>query len=350
MMSSVVSRSGGRRLVHQTIKSMTGRMQQSTSTMAAVTSSSQDQHTSTLQYNEKKDFSTAVSVDPTQTYGSEYHEEQLKFLLSAFQAKKSAEAEQSPARVAEHAQVSARAVEMDLMDAAAAAPDIEAVDKILILIRPGESTYSVFEQKWAEAGNDRNEAVVSDDYPRDGLMTGKGCGQVLDDARRTAIFCNDDTALVPELFVVSPLKRAVQTALLSFPSYSPGCVRGIPWVCHGGLMERAGLKADFVSPVEELEKYYPGIDYSHYTETIANPEVVNSLEGRNIVDSKKELLQRTDEFLEWIKGRDERVIVVASHSTWFQSFCGFSLRYEPEGRGLEMFEEGEMRALAIKFD
>lgn len=319
---------------------------QSTSTMAAVTSS-QNQLTSTLQYDEKKDFSTVVAADPTQTYGPEYHQEQLQFLLSAFQAM-SAEADQTP-RVMDREKVSARAVEMDLMDAAAAGRDVEAFDKVLILIRPGESTYSLFEQKWAEAGKDPDEAVLSDDYPRDGLMTGKGCGQALDVARRTAIFCNDDAGLKPELIVVSPLKRAVQTALLSFPSFSPECVRNVPWICHGGLMERAGLKADFVSPAEELEKFFPGIDYSHYRQTI-NPDSVNSLEGRNIVDSKKELLQRTDEFLAWIKERNERVIVVASHSTWFQSFCGFTLRYEPEGHGSEMFGEGEMRSLAIKFD
>eukprot|EP00566_Odontella_aurita_P019216 CAMPEP_0113549816 /NCGR_PEP_ID=MMETSP0015_2-20120614/13645_1 /TAXON_ID=2838 /ORGANISM="Odontella" /LENGTH=314 /DNA_ID=CAMNT_0000450571 /DNA_START=379 /DNA_END=1323 /DNA_ORIENTATION=+ /assembly_acc=CAM_ASM_000160 len=314
--------------------------------MAAVTSR-QHQLTSTLEYDENKDFSTAVAAKHNPTYGQEYHEEQLKFLLSAFQAMSSER--QETLDVVEREKVTARAVEMDLADAATAEQDAESFDKILILVRPGESTYSVFEQEWADAGNDPDGAVLSDDYPRDGLLTGKGCGQVLDIARRTAVFCNDETGLVPELVVVSPLKRAVQTALLSFPSLSPGCVHDTPWVCHGSLMERAGLKADFVSPADELEAIFPGIDYSQYREII-NPEVVNSLEGRNIVESKKELLQRTDEFLGWIKAREERVIVVASHSTWFQSFCGFTLRNEPEGHGSEMFGEGEMRALAIKFD
>lgn len=343
MLSPSVSRCTGR-LVRRAVKSM-GRLQ-STSTMAAVASSHQ-QLTSTVQYNEKMDFSTAMTAEPNHAYGSEYHEEQLKFLLSAFQAI-SSETEESP-KAMEHAKASAKAVEMDLMNAAAAARDTELYDKILILIRPGESAYSLFEKEWAESGNDPDGALLSEKYPRDGLMTGKGCGQVLDLARRTAIFCNDETGLVPELFVVSPLKRAVQSALLSFPSFAPGSVRDTPWICHGDLMERAGFKADFVSPADELEEFFPGIDYSHYRKTM-NPAVVNSLEGRNIVESKKELLERTNDFLGWIKARDERVIVVASHSTWFQSFCGFTLKYEPEGNGATMFEEGEMRSLGIKFD
>lgn len=320
---------------------------QPASTIAVADSSHQQQLTSALQGYGKDGFSTVAVTERNQGYGLEYHEEQLKFLLSAFQAL-SSEADVTPAPT-ERIKISARAVEMNLVDAAAAASDNESYDKILVLIRPGESTYSVFEQRWSESGNKLDEAVNSDEYPRDGLMTGKGCGQVLDLARQTANFCNDDTGLIPELFVVSPLRRAVQSALLSFPSFAPESVRSVPWICHGGLMERAGLKADFVSAADELEKFFPGIDYSHYRETI-DPAVVNSMEVRNAVESKKELLQRTNDFLEWIMGRDERVIVVASHSTWFQSFCGFTLNYEPSGNGAKMFKEGEMRSVAIRFD
>jgi hypothetical protein len=31
------------------------------------------------------------------------------------------------------------------------------------------------------------------------------------------------------------------------------------------------------------------------------------------------------------------------------SLCAFSLQYEPESKGLEMFKKGELRSVGIKF-
>jgi len=67
-------------------------------------------------------------------------------------------------------------------------------------------------------------------------------------------------------------------------------------------------------------------------------------------ENKVDLLARADSFLDWLKNREERVIVVASHSSWLQAFCGFSVDYKPKEYGLEPFQTGELRCLAVRFE
>jgi len=113
-------------------------------------------------------------------------------------------------------------------------------------------------------------------------------------------------------------------------------------------MERAnGNLADFVSPADELEQFFQGVDYSLYRETV-DSEMANLLNGP-MLESKKDLLQRTDDFLDWIMSREERVIVVSSHLSWLQSFRGFTLQCEPEYQTSDAFKRGEMSAVAIRF-
>ena len=176
---------------------------------------------------------------------------------------------------------------------------------------------------------------------------------MLNVSRRTATFFNKETGLQPDLVVVSPLRRAIQSAIISFPTYTPQMsLSNTPWICNHMCMEQAnGNKSEFVSSSNELKKLFPGIDYSMFEENIIDGDV-DELNGRtkvSLLESKLDLMGRTDEFLRWIKNRDERVIVVSSHATWLHSLCAFSLRYEPESKGLEMFKKGEMRSVGIKF-
>jgi len=110
---------------------------------------------------------------------------------------------------------------------------------------------------------------------------------------------------VPDLFVVSPLRRVTQSCLLAFPQYAPGSVRNLPWICHPDCM---GNSHDRISTVishpNNLAQFFPGIDYSlfHEFRFIDNKEL-------NKVKSEVDLLKRTNSFLSWIKGRNERRIV-----------------------------------------
>ena len=77
-------------------------------------------------------------------------------------------------------------------------------------------------------------------------------------------------------------------------------------------MEQAnGNKSEFVSSSKELEKIFPGVDLSLFDQSLegGNVHELNGREKVPLFESKIDLMDRTDEFLRWIKERDERVIV-----------------------------------------
>lgn len=252
--------------------------------------------------------------------------------------------------------VTAKATDMDLIQASHAVHDNESYDKILILMRHGEARHNVFERKWVQQhGGNIEDANLEEDYPVDPLLTGKGCGQMQSLSRRTATFFNNETGLRPDLFVVSPLRRAIQSAIIAFPTHTAlSSLHGTEWICHPLCMELVnGNKSEFVSSSQDLEEIFPGVDFSLFEENLGidgNVEEVNRKKRVPLFESKIDLMGRTDEFLRWIKERDERVIVVSSHATWLHSLCAFSLSHEPESKGLQMFKKGEMRSVGIKFD
>lgn len=275
--------------------------------------------------------------------GDYYFEEHSEALLSAFNVYE--DMHESDQRV------TATARDMNLIEAALAVQD-ESYDKILILMRHGEAKHNEFERKYAQKHGSFEQANEDENYPVDPMLTGKGCGTMLNLSNRTATFFNKETGLLPDLFVVSPLRRAIQSALISFPHDAPlTSLSAVPWVCHPACMEQAnGNKSEFVSSPEELEQTFPGINYELFKQSLKRGDEYNSKETVPLFESKIDLMNRTDAFLQWIKERDERVIVVSSHATWLQSLCAFSLQYEDsESKNLEMFKKGEMRSIGIKF-
>lgn len=197
-------------------------------------------------------------------------------------------------------------------------------DKILLLINHGEA------------------AVKKNDPHGLPVLTGKGVGQALSLSHKTSIWCNSDTGLSPELVVFAPLGCSIQTALHAFPYNSPDSVRGVSWVCRGDLLTNQE------EPVSSstITKNFPGMDLSLY-----------------------ETQYESDDFLEWIRGRQERVIVgksgfvpsiltmllrrrishaffitkVSSTSSWLESFCKSTL-----GCGSLEFKDGAvMRAVGL---
>ena len=128
-------------------------------------------------------------------------------------------------------------------------------------------------------------------------------------SRRTATFFNKETGLQPDLVVVSPLRRAIQSAMISFPTYTAQTsLLNTPWICHPMCMEQAnGNKSEFVSSSQELKELFPGVDYSLFERSIVH--ALNGREKVSLLESKLDLMGRTNEFLRWIKERDERVIV-----------------------------------------
>jgi broad specificity phosphatase PhoE len=311
-----------------------------------------------------KDYFSSLSLkhDDDDNYYFEAHSEALfSALNSHVERRHSTYNEANAEEVQRHLQPQrplAVAYDMDLVEASYAVRDYETYDKILILMRHGEAKHNTFEREYAQSkGVPREKANDDENYPVDPMLTGKGCGQMLNVSRRTATFFNKTTGLQPNLVVVSPLRRAIQSAIISFPTYTPqASLLDTPsWICHPSCMELAnGNKSEFVSSVKDLKETFPGIDFNLFEDYLidGNVDELNGKAKVPLFESKLDLMERTDEFLSWIKEREERVIVVSSHATWLQSLCAFSLQYESESsKGLEpfLFKKGELRSVGIKF-
>jgi hypothetical protein len=223
------------------------------------------------------------------------------------------------------------AQEIDLAQAVASK---DKFDKILLLVNHGD-------------------AAVKKNHPLGICLTGKGVGQALTLSGQTAEFCNHQTGLSPELVVLAPLGCSIQTALYAFPYSSPEVsVRGVDWICHGHLV----AVGEEPTCIDVLKQNFPGMNFT------------DAHRGRTLTES-----QQMDDFITWLQGRHERIIVgklqccwyclnllaceliesnnsfhgtsiaVSSSAGWLQSFCNTAL-----SRGnVPKFSSGAMRAVGI---
>ena len=164
------------------------------------------------------------------------------------------------------------ACEMDLIEAAERRNDF---DKILLLIHHGEAGTNVTENS---------------------PLTQRGTGQTLNLSRRTSLFCNHTTGLQPDVIVVAPMQRAIQTALLALPQYAPHSVRARDWVCHPAATVM-NPRCDFLKYEDEQQSV---VDFF----SIGGSDAKN-----DACSSELEMLERTECFLNWVQGKPGRVFV-----------------------------------------
>lgn len=129
-------------------------------------------------------------------------------------------------------------------------------------------------------------------------LTEEGAGQALNLARRVSTFCNDETQFRPELVVVAPLRRSIQTTLLSFPQFSPHTVRAVPWICHPAT---TGSSYD-VQDLLQLQKEFTGLEYAPCYGEIEN-------RGHTTMTSPEDLLKRADFVLSWLREQEQKIVV-----------------------------------------
>lgn len=111
----------------------------------------------------------------------------------------------------------------------------------------------------------------------------------------------------PDLIVISPLTRAVQTAALAFPS--------LYYLFHlnDNLQEKeAGtLPCDTGREKEDLYMDFPYLDKM----------IFDSLQ-KNWYNPSNLVQQRVVVFKDWLKTRSEKVIAIVAHDGVFQEMCG----------------------------
>lgn len=116
-----------------------------------------------------------------------------------------------------------------------------------------------------------------------------------------------------DLIVASPLRRAIQTALIG---YEPYVKQGKKILLLPDLQEVSDLPMDVGSSQAELEKQFGDVlDYSSMYDGWHEPK------GRHAPDTEI-LLKRGGRIRRWLKGREERNIVAVFHGSFVHYVTG----------------------------
>ncbi|KAL7563000.1 hypothetical protein ACA910_013525 [Epithemia clementina (nom. ined.)] len=150
--------------------------------------------------------------------------------------------------------------------------------------------------------------------------------------------------LNPELVIVSPLLRCLQTAQSSFRDHLPPLV---PWVAHEGCREELGLlMGNKRRPIAELEQEFGHqIDFSPVEH---NEDVL----WENYGNARESLAQKTDRIYDFLTNfvvtRPEEEIAIVTHSAYL--FTMLNAVVEVQDPDLKRwFLTSEVRSMKLRF-
>jgi broad specificity phosphatase PhoE len=138
---------------------------------------------------------------------------------------------------------------------------------------------------------------------------------------------------------VSPLSRAVETALIAFASTAE---RGVPFIANEDLREQIGRNyCDQRRSVTEVTKDFPQVDFTQLrteADELWTPER----------ESKASVAQRGHAFMSWLKKRPEKEVAVVCHSSFLLTL--FNVVLKCDDTTLEQwFNTGELRSVWVAF-
>lgn len=169
----------------------------------------------------------------------------------------------------------------------------------------------------------------------DAPLTNKGREQAA--VLQPVIRSLDDSAK-PQLVVLSPNCRALQTGVIAFREL----LGRIPFLAHEMVREETGVHVcDKRRPTSQQASEFPMVDFSLLTE---EDDVIFSPDRR---ETKAELVERIYTFFEWLETRDESVVGVSSHSAWLLTVFNANLEADESLKG--WFQTGEMRSVVLEF-
>jgi broad specificity phosphatase PhoE len=147
--------------------------------------------------------------------------------------------------------------------------------------------------------------------------------------------------LNPQVVIVSPLLRAIQTSYLSFADHKDA----VPWVAHEGCREELGLLVcNKRRRLSEIQEEYPDIDYSHMQD---EEDVLFDADNRESVLAKSE---RVYSFLvDYIRTLPHDEIAVVGHSAWLFNMCNAVMDCGGDEDLTSWFLTSEIRSMRIRF-
>ena len=161
--------------------------------------------------------------------------------------------------------------------------------------------------------------------------------------------------LAPEVMIVSPLLRAIQTAKLSFVDYVAPIDHGtsatttdnsIPWIAHEGCREELGwLTCNKRRPLSKIKIDFPELQFlpSDVTDEDTYWDPLN-------FESDISKGNRIYDFLvNFIAQRDERNIAVVCHSAWLSHMCNSVIDCDGDTKLTSWFDTSEIRSMKLTF-
>ena len=150
--------------------------------------------------------------------------------------------------------------------------------------------------------------------------------------------------LTPELVIVSPLLRCLQTASLSFYDFYQ---TNIPWVSHEGCREELGLLVgNKRRSISEIKLDYPSIDFS----AIEYDDDVLWNDYGNRRETQLEKSERIYEFLtDYVRNRPEKDIAIVCHSAYLFTLLNAVMDVENEDLR-SWFLTSEVRSMKVRFE
>lgn len=156
--------------------------------------------------------------------------------------------------------------------------------------------------------------------------------------------------LSPQLIIVSPLQRALQTAMLSFADHIQHTNKGqqpVPFIAHEGCREQLGfLTCNKALPLSQTKADFPQVDFSLITHGEHDTLWHQYSQREHPVDEAN----RAYDFLTgFVMNRQETEIAIVCHSAWLFSVCNAVIDCGQDQELESWFETGEIRSLKVTF-
>jgi broad specificity phosphatase PhoE len=156
------------------------------------------------------------------------------------------------------------------------------------------------------------------------------------------------SVLKPQIVIVSPLHRAIQTAMLSFADFrtsSTSSIISIPWMAHEGAREQHGLlQCNKRRSVTDAQLEFPSIDFSAVE---SNHDVLWQPEARESPTAETERIY--DFLTDFLMARGEDELAVVGHSAWLFTMCNAVVDCGDDAVLKSLFKTSEIRSMQLSF-
>jgi broad specificity phosphatase PhoE len=160
-------------------------------------------------------------------------------------------------------------------------------------------------------------------------------------AAQSAMAANN---LDPQVILVSPLVRAIETASITFQTHQKN---NVPFVAHEDAREELGLlRCNQRQPLSETQRDYPFVDFGHMT---SDADILfDPLAREPALEQSKRIYNFLVHFL---RHRPEQELAVVGHSAWLFQMCHAVLECEDESDHMlkAWFGTSEIRSMRFTF-